>query len=136
MSKMVASTELRPGVMFEMPNGSVYVTSGDEPTGTLQARLWCAHPPDAVTFDPPRIDIPAEQELLLLSGKEAEQHARHDGYVEAVFRNEMERRNEVMLRSAHERGTVAAAEQRQRDQARLPWWRKLLTKRVGASDIP
>ncbi len=126
MSKMVASTELRPGVMFEMPNGSVYVTSGDEPTGTLQARLWCAHPPDAVTFDPPQITIVAGQDVCLLSAKEAEQHARHEGYVEAVFRNEMERRNEVMLRSAHERGNVAAAEQRQHDRNRLPWWRKLL----------
>lgn len=127
MSKIIASTGLGPGVMFEMPNGSVYVTSAGEPTGALQARLWCAHPPDAVTFDPPRIDIAADPEVRLLTSKEAELHVRHEGYVEAVFRSEMERRNEAMLRSVHEKGTVAAEEQRQRDQARLPWWRKLLT---------
>lgn len=132
MSKVVASTELGPGVRFEMPNGSVYVTSGGKPTGVLQARLWCAHPPDEITFDPPLIDIAAGQEIRILSGKESELHARHEGYVEAVFRNEMERRNDVMLRSAQERGAVVAAEQRQRDQARLPWWRKLFTKRAGA----
>ena len=80
-----------------------------------------------VTFDPPRIDIAAGQEVRLLSGKEAEGHARHEGYVEAAFRSEMERRNEGMMRSAHERGAVAAHEQRQRDRARLPWWRKLRT---------
>ncbi len=126
MSRIVEARELRQRDMFEMPNGSVYVTSGrGEAVDVLQARLWCAHPPDPITFDPPRIDLPPGQQVRLLSGDEAEEHYGHDGYVEAVFRREMDRRHQAIMQSLGEQKQREQAEQRERERGRRPWWQKL-----------
>ena len=59
MSRIVEVRALRQRDSFEMPNGSVYATSGrGEAADGPQAGLWCAHLPDPITFDPPRIDLP------------------------------------------------------------------------------
>ena len=128
MSRIVEARELRDRDMFEMPNGSVYVAAGPgEHEGARQARLWCAHPPDAVTFDPPRIDLPPGQQVHLLSGNETRVHYRHDGYVDGAFGREMDRRHGANMHVVYEQRQREAAAQRQRAQAGRPWWKKLLS---------
>ncbi len=57
MSRIVATKELRHQDLFELPHGSVYEVNR---RGTaVQVRLWCAHPPDAPSAEPPLIDLPA-----------------------------------------------------------------------------
>lgn len=126
MSRIVKAQELRRGDMFEMPNGSVFVTSGrgDAP-GAQRGRLWCAHAPDAVTFDPPLTELPTGQMVRLLSGDEMDTHYSHAGYVETVFRHEMDRRHREMMLTLNDKKRREAEEQ-QRQQARRPWWSKLL----------
>lgn len=126
MSKIVEAKELRQRDLFEMPNGSVYLIAGrGDAAGGQHARLWCAHPPDPITFAPPRIDFPPGQEVQLLSGHEMRVHYGHAGYVETVFAQEMDRRYAANMQVVHERGQREAAEQRQRARADRPWWRKL-----------
>lgn len=122
MSRTVEAKELHHHDMFEMPNGSLY-TVGDE--AGHQARLCCAHPPDPITFDPPFIDLPPAQQVRLLSGREAEAHAQHAGYVEAVFRGEMDRRHVGNMQAVGEKRQREAAAQHQREHASRPWWKKL-----------
>ena len=126
MSTLVEVKDVRQGDMFEMPGGSVYAAAGFvHAAGAAQARLWCAHPPDPMTFDPPLIELPPEQTVRLLSGAEAGEHYRHDGYVESVFRQEMDRRHQAMMLSLEEKWKREAAEQRQREHARRPWGKKV-----------
>ncbi len=58
-------------------------------------------------------------------GDEAEEHYGHDGYVESVFRREMDRRHLAMMQSLGEQKNREQAEQRQREQGRRPWWKNL-----------
>ncbi len=126
MSKIVEARELHQRDMFAMPNGSVYVVSGRVGAeGAVQARLWCAHPPDPVTFDPPQIDLPPGQPIRRLSGNETRVHYRHAGYVDDVFAREMDRRHRANMQLVDARRQREHAEQRQRAQARRPWWSKL-----------
>ena len=126
MSRIVEAKELRDRDMFEMPNGSVYAASDRvDHEGPQQARLWCAHPPDPMTFDPARIDLPPGQQVRLLSGNETRVHYRHDGYVESVFEREMDRRHRANMQVVGEQRQREAAEQRQREHAGRPWWKKL-----------
>ena len=126
MSKIIRAGDLRRGDMFEMATGSVYETSGQAATAGLpQARLWCAHPPDLLTFEPALIDLTPEQEVRLLNGAETEGHTRHDGFVENLFRTEMDRRNQAMMQTVYERQSLEQQEQRARDRARRPWWKKV-----------
>ena len=127
MSKIIQAGDLRRGDMFEMANGSVYQTSGLADTaGPRQARLWCAHPPELLTFEPPLIELPPEQEVQLLTGPETEGHTQHDGFVENLFRNEMDRRNQEMMHTVYERQHLEQQEQHAGDRARRPWWKKVL----------
>ena len=58
MITLIAATALRHQDLFATPNGSIYETlRGSQDGGPLQARLWCAHPPDRLTCTPPRIDL-------------------------------------------------------------------------------
>ena len=124
MSRMVEAKELRDRDMFELPNGSVYAASHrGESDDVRQARLWCAHPPDPITFDPPRIDLSPGQNVRLLSGNETRVHYRHDGYVDAVFGHEMDRRHRTNMHVVYAQREAAA--QQQRAQASRPWWKKL-----------
>jgi len=126
MSKMVEVKDLRPGDVFAVPDGSVYEAEGaPDQQGQQQARLWCAHPPDALTFDPPPTAFPPNQQVQLLHGEAVKEHAFHDGYVKRVFQQEMERRHTAMMQAVHTRGQQAAAEQRRLDGAARPWWKKL-----------
>ncbi len=127
MSKLVEAKDVGLRDLFALPNGSVYVTVGHEKaTGTPQARLWCTHPPDAMTFEPPLVDFPAEQQVRLLEGKETREHYHHDGYVEAAFAREMDRRHQAAMGPAHERRQRAADEQHRHTRGLRPWWKKLL----------
>ena len=127
MSRIVEVKELRRGDMFELPNGSVYEAegSGDQHGAQQRARLWCAHPPDAITFEPPPAEFPPDQQVQLLSGEDMKEHSRHEGYVKKMFHDEMDRRNDAMMQSVHRRGQQAADEQRRRDHAGRSWWKKL-----------
>ena len=52
MSTLIAVTALRHQDLFATPNGSIYETlRGSQDGGPMQARLWCAHPPDRLTSD-------------------------------------------------------------------------------------
>ncbi len=126
MSKMIQASELRRGDMFELANGSVYEASGQANNGNLlQARLWCAHPPDLVTFEPALIELMPEQDVRLLTGAETEGHIRHEGFVAELFRTEMDRRNQEMMQTVYERQNLEQQEQRARERAARPWWKKL-----------
>lgn len=126
MSSMIETTALRHRDMFEMPNGSVYVTEadGDDP-GSLKARLWCAHPPDPITFDPPLIDLPPGPVRLLLNRHETGVHVRHDGYVQQAHVTEMDRRHAGQMRDVYAEMHRKAAEARQQAYDRRSWWKKL-----------
>ncbi len=127
MSKLVEARTLRPRDLFAMANGSIYTTAGHvAATGTPQARLWCTHPPDVVTFEPPLVEFPPEQLVRLLEGKETREHYHHEGYVEAAFAREMDRRHQAAMGPAHERRQRAADEQHRHTRALRPWWKKLL----------
>ena len=126
MGRIIEIKELRGGNIFDTPNGSVYEATGPaDQRGVQQARLWCAHPPDAITFEPPQTGFLPNQRVQILSGQEMKDHSQHEGYVKKVFQHEMERRNNAMMHSVHRRGQQAAAEQRRLDRAGRPWWKKL-----------
>ncbi len=126
MSKLVEARELRPRDLFEMPNGSVYAIAAHAEQGaTPRARLWCAHPPDAIAFDPPLVDLPPGRQVRLLTGNETRDHYRHDGYVESVFNAEMDRRHGAAMQVYDERRRLEVDEERQRTHARRPWWKNV-----------
>lgn len=126
MSTIVEARELRHQDLFETPNGSVYaVVRAGAHADAVQARLWCAHPPDAVAADPPHIDVPPERPLRLLSGQETRTHYHHAGYVSAVFGQVMEQRHQANMDVVAEQRQRAGAAQGQRDRANRPWWKKL-----------
>ena len=127
MSKTIQAGDLRRGDMFEMADGSVYETSGQADTaGPRQARLWCAHASEPLTFEPPLIELPPAQEVQLLNVAETEGHTRHDGFVANLFQSEMDRRNQDMMHGVYERQHLEQQEQRASDRARRPWWKKVL----------
>jgi hypothetical protein len=127
MSTTVDIKDLGDQDTFELPNGSVFVVyRRNAGTGTLQARLWCAHQPDALTSEPPLVDFSPEQRVRRLAGNETREHYTHEGYVKGVFAREMERRHQVAMKPVNERMQREAGEQRLRDRARRPWWRKVL----------
>lgn len=126
MSRIVEASTLHHRDLFALPNGSIYETRGQGTTaGVLQARLWCAHPPDPITFSPPQIDLSAGQTVQLLSRDETRDHIRHEGYVRAVFEHEMERRFQEQMQRVDARTQRAQAETQQRARALRPWWKKL-----------
>ena len=126
MSRMVEVRELRHQDKFEMPNGSVFAVGGHKNDAhPHQARLWCAHPPDAITPDPPSVDLTPEQMVRLLSGGEADEHYAHDGYVETVFRRNMDQRHHAKMQSLGDIQKLERTEQQQQDRANRPWWKKL-----------
>jgi len=123
MSRIVETKELHHQDLFELPNGSVYEV--DRHGAAATARLWCAHPPDAPIADPPRIDLSAMPTVSLLSRHDQGSHTRHAGYVRQVFEHEMDRRHHERMQVVHEQRARAAAETRQHEQARRPWWKKM-----------
>ncbi len=123
MSRSVATTELRHQDLFELPHGSVYEV--DLHGTRAEARLWCAHPPDAPIADPPRIALPAVPTVQLLNRHDQGAHTRHAGYVRQVFAHEMDRRHHAQMQMVYERQAQAAAATRQHELARRPWWKKL-----------
>lgn len=126
MSKMVETKELGQRDVFEMAQGSVYVVvAAKNDAGTQQMRLWCAHDPEPITFDPPLINLPAGDTVRLLSSEEAYVHHLHPGYVEAAFRTEMDRRHHGNMGNAQERMNREKDEQHERDRAARPWWKKM-----------
>jgi hypothetical protein len=126
MSKLIDTTELRHGNIFELPNGSVYLVEAQaDPARTLQARLWCAHPPDAATAHPPLIDLPAGPVRLLIDRHETGIHVRHVGYVKQVFVAEMNRRHQDQMTGVYASMQRTAAADRQLAHDRKPWWKKL-----------
>ena len=127
MSRLVETKALRPGEMFALPNGSVYVAAGQsDPERMPQGRLWCAHRPDALSFEPPVVDFATTQQVQLLEGDDVDAHRGHEGYVEALFRQEMDRRHAANMHAFGDRERRVAAEDRQRAQATRPWWKHLL----------
>jgi hypothetical protein len=127
MSSFVDVETLRPRDLVELQNGSICVTSVPAADGKQpRVRLWCAHAPDAITFEPPLIELPAGQQVRLLRGDDAKEHYLHEGFVEAVFRREMDRRHAVLMQGHEEKRQREAAEQRQRQRLQRPWWKKLL----------
>ena len=126
MRTLVAAKALHDRDLFELANGSAYAAGGLVAGASAQrARLWCSHPPDPVTFEPPPIALPAEQEVRLLNGDDVQAHYQHAGFVAEVFRREMDRRHTAMMHVVDERGRQEAAEQRRGEHARRPWWKKL-----------
>ena len=126
MSTLVGATELRHADIFETQNGSAYmVASPVEPNGVPRARLWCAHPPDATVFDPPLIDLSTEQEVRFLKADEAEVHYTHEGYVEHVFRGEMDRRHNAKMQAVYEQANRDDAARREQLRVSRPWWKKV-----------
>ena len=125
MSRIVATSELRHQDLFELPHGSVYEV--DLHGTRAEARLWCAHPPDAPIADPPRIDLPAVPTVQLLNRHDQGAHTRHAGYVRQVFAHEMDRRHNVRMQGVYERQAQAAAATQQRAQGHRPWWKRLFT---------
>lgn len=126
MSRLVEARELRPRDLYEMPNGSVYTVAGVvEATGERQARLWCVHTPDEIVFDPPLVLLPPEQQVRIIQGYETRDHHHHDGYVEAVFAREMDRRHQAAMLQGEGKRQQMAAEQRQRERELRPWWKKV-----------
>jgi hypothetical protein len=127
MPLTIEAQALRHDDLFALPHGSVYQTvRRGPPAGPVQAKLWCAHPPDAVTFTPPLIDISSAQPVQLLGRGDTRGHTGHAGYVRAVFAQEMDRRHQERMTAVVETSRRAAAEARQRARAGWPWWKKLL----------
>jgi hypothetical protein len=126
MSTMVRIQDLSAEDLFELPNGSVYVMQRrDLGAGTHQARLWCAHPPDALTSEPPLVVFSGEQRVSKLAGTDTREHHAHEGSVKSVFTREMEHRHQEAMRQVTERMQREAVERRQRDRADRPWWKKV-----------
>lgn len=126
MSRIVEARELRDRDLFALSHGSIYETRGHATAaGVLHARLWCAHLPDQITFELPQIDFPPEQLVQLLGRDETRSHLHHDGYVRAVFEQEMERRFQAQMLLVTARTERADAEKRERERALRPWWKKL-----------
>lgn len=126
MSRIVEAGTLRHRDLFALDNGSIYETRGHGTApGVLQARLWCAHPPEPITFAPPQIDLAPDQTVQLLTREETREHLRHDGFVRTVFEQEMERRFQIQMQRVDVR--VRHAEEAARERARFmrPWWKKL-----------
>ena len=121
MSRSVATSELRHQDLFELPHGSVYEV--DLHGTRAEARLWCAHPPDAPIADPPRIALPAVPTVQLLNRHDQGAHTRHAGYVRQVFEQDMDRRHNVRMQGMYER--QAAVTTRQHAPAHRRWWTKL-----------
>jgi hypothetical protein len=116
MSKLIDTTELRHRDIFEMPNGSVYMVEDQtDATQPLQARLWCAHPPDTATAHPP----------LLIDRHETGVHVNHDGYVKQVFVAEMNRRHQHQMSKVYATMQRTAEADRKQAYNRKPWWKKL-----------
>ena len=126
MSKLVEARELRPRDLFELPNGSVYAMAMHANQSEMpRARLWCAHPPEPIAFDPPLVDLLPTQQVRLLTGNETRDHFRHGGYVQSVFATEMDRRHQAAMLVHDEQRRREAAEEHQRARAHRPWWKKL-----------
>lgn len=126
MSRIVEATALRHRDLFALLNGSIYETRGHgTPAGALQARLWCAHPPDPITFNPPHIDLAAGQTVQLLSRDETRSHIHHAGYVRMVFEQEMERRFREQMQVVDARTQREAAASHERERALRSWWKRL-----------
>jgi len=126
MSRQIEATELRHRDIFEMPNGSVYMVEAQaDPTGPLQARLWCAHPPDSSTAHPPLIDLPDGPVRLLVDRHDTGLHVRHDGYVKQVFVAEMNRRHQDQMTGVYATMKRTAEADRKQANDRKPWWKKL-----------
>jgi hypothetical protein len=126
MSKLIEVRDLHLGDLFETQNGSVYtITARVESTGAWQARLWCAHPPDDSTFEPPLVLFPPEQQVGLLEANETREHYRHPGYTQAVFAVEMDRRHQAAMNAGAEKRQQTAAAQAADQHERRPWWKKL-----------
>ncbi|HEX6292484.1 MAG TPA: hypothetical protein VFZ66_25080 [Herpetosiphonaceae bacterium] len=126
MSRLIDTTELRHRDIFALPTGSVYrVEVQADTTGPLQARLWCAHPPDPATAHPPLIDLPPGPVRLLIDRHETGIHVRHDGYVKQVFVTEMNRRHQDQMRRVYATMQRTAEADRKQADDRKPWWRKL-----------
>jgi len=127
MSRLVEARELRPRELYETPNGSVYTIAGVvEATGERQARLWCAHAPDEIVFDPPMVLLAPEQQVSIIQGYETRDHHHHAGYVEAVFAREMDRRHQAAMLQGEGKRQQTAAEERQRERESRPWWKKVM----------
>jgi hypothetical protein len=127
MSTTVDIKDMKDQEMFELPNGSVYIMQRRATdTATHQARVWCAHPPDAMTSEPSLIDFPPEQRVHRLTGNETREHYAHEGYVKGVFAREMDHRHQVAMKPVTERMQREAVERRQRARASRPWWKKVL----------
>src|SRR5687767_8587479 len=85
MSRLVETKALRPGELFALPHGSVYVAAGQsDPERMPQGRLWCAHPPDALAFEAAVVGFATTQTVQLLEGDDVDAHRGHVGYVEAL----------------------------------------------------
>lgn len=126
MSNLIETTALRHGDLFELSNGSVYRAEAQaDHTGPLQARLWCAHPPDAAMAHPPLIDLPSEPVRLLIDRHETGIHVRHDGYVKQVFVAEMNRRHQDQMSRVYTTMKRTAEAERKQAYDRKPWWKKL-----------
>jgi hypothetical protein len=126
MSKLIETTELRDGNIFELPNGSVYLVEAQADSArTLQARLWCAHPPDLATAHPPLIDLPPGPVRVLIDRHETGVHVRHAGYVKQVFVAEMNRRHQDRMSRVYATMKRTAEADRQQAYDRKPWWKKL-----------
>lgn len=126
MSRLIETTELRHRDVFEMPNGSVYMAEEQtDTTHRLQARLWCAHPPDPATAHPPLIDLPAGPVRLLIDRHETGSHVHHDGYVKQVFVAEMNRRHQAQMSRVYTTMKRTAEVARKQAHDRKPWWKKL-----------
>lgn len=126
MSKLVEAKDLRERDVFEMTNGSVYVSVAvKQDVDSRHMRLWCVHPPEPVTFEPPLVALPVGETVRLLTGDESYAHHQHPGYVEALFRTEMDRRHHGLMSIAVEKMNRANAEQLKHDRAARPWWKKV-----------
>ena len=126
MSRLIETTDVREGDLFEMPTGSVYRAEAQaDHTEPLQARLWCAHPPDPSTAHPPLIDLPPGPVQLLTDRHETGIHVRHDGYVKQVFVAEMNRRHQDQMSRVYTTMKHTAEAERKQAYDRKPWWKKL-----------
>jgi hypothetical protein len=126
MSRLVETKDLRPGEMFALPNGSVYVAVGQSgPEDMPQGRLWCAHRPEPLSFEASVVDFATTPTVQLLEGDEVDAHRGHEGYVETLFRREMDRRHAENMHAFGERARRVAAEERRHAKAIRPWWKQL-----------
>lgn len=127
MSRTIETTALRNRDLFAMPNGSIYVAEQEaDASSPLRARLWCAHPPDQITFDPPLIELsPGQAVQLLVDRHETGIHIHHPGYVKHAFVAEMNQRHQDQMRGVYANMRREQAVAQQRERALRPWWKKL-----------